>query len=75
MFLFAITTYAQDLSGNWSGIIESGKSEAAVFNFTFEKSGEEYSTIIDIPVMRVANLKPNGSKKIQLPTFARFKQV
>lgn len=58
ILLFSITTNAQDISGKWSGIIESGKSEPVVFNFTFENSGEEYSTIIDIPALRVANLKP-----------------
>jgi pimeloyl-ACP methyl ester carboxylesterase len=58
MFLFSILLYAQDISGKWSGIIESGKSEPVVFNFTFEKSGDGYLTLIDIPAMRVANLKP-----------------
>lgn len=58
ILLFSVTTYAQDLSGKWSGIIESGKSEPVVFNFYFEKNGEKYATIIDIPAMRVANLKP-----------------
>ena len=58
ILLFSITTYAQDISGKWSGIIESGKSEPVVFNFTFEKIGEEYSTVIDIPAMRITNLKP-----------------
>ncbi|MFM9987167.1 alpha/beta hydrolase family protein [Flavobacterium sp.] len=57
-FIFSIIIYAQDISGKWSGIIESGKNEPVVFNFTFEKNGEGYLTIIDIPAMRVANLKP-----------------
>jgi len=58
LLLSSITLYAQDISGKWSGIIESGKSEPVMFNFTFEKKGEVYSTIIDIPAMRVENLKP-----------------
>lgn len=58
ILLFSITTYAQDISGKWSGIIESGKGESVVFNFSFEKNGEKYSTTIDIPSMRVLNLKP-----------------
>jgi len=58
IILFSIYTYSQDISGKWSGIIESGKSEPVVFNFTFEKSGYNYTTIIDIPAMRVTNLKP-----------------
>ena len=37
------------LQGVLSRLIESEKSEPVVFNFTFEKSGEEYSTMIDIP--------------------------
>lgn len=58
ILFFFIASYAQDLSGKWSGIIESGKSEPVVFNFTIEKSGENYSTTIDIPALRAANLKP-----------------
>lgn len=58
ILFFSIASYAQDLSGKWSGIIESGKSEPVVFNFTIEKSGEKYSTTIDIPALRAANLKP-----------------
>ncbi len=50
--------YSQDVLGKWSGIVESGKKEPVVFNFTFEKIGENYTTIIDIPAMRVAELKP-----------------
>ncbi len=58
ILLFSISAYAQDISGKWSGIIESGKSEPVVFNFTFEKTGDVYRTIIDIPAMRIAGLKP-----------------
>jgi pimeloyl-ACP methyl ester carboxylesterase len=58
ILLFSIISSAQDISGKWSGIIESGKSDPVIFNFTFERSGEEYLTIIDIPAMRVASLKP-----------------
>lgn len=58
ILLFSIITYAQDISGKWNGIIESGKKEPVVFNFNFEKTGQNYATTIDIPAMRVANLKP-----------------
>ena len=58
ILFFFIAFHAQDLSGKWSGIIESGRSEPVVFNFTIEKSGENYSTTIDIPALRAANLKP-----------------
>ena len=59
LFLLISTSgFAQDISGKWSGIIESGKPEPVVFNFTFEKNGESYKTTIDIPSLRVANLKP-----------------
>lgn len=58
ILLFSLSLCAQDISGKWSGIIERGKKEPVVFNFTFEKTGETYATTIDIPAMRVAGLKP-----------------
>lgn len=57
----SISSFSQDITGKWSGIIESGKKENVVFNFTFEKSGENYATTIDIPAMRVDNLKPKAT--------------
>ena len=54
----SFSIFSQEISGNWSGIIESGKKEPVVFNFTFEKNGENYTTTISIPAMRVENLKP-----------------
>lgn len=61
LLLFSISTFSQDISGKWSGTIESGKSEPVVFNFTFEKNGGNYTTTIDIPAMRVENLKPKST--------------
>ncbi|MFV8325225.1 alpha/beta hydrolase family protein [Flavobacterium sp. ZS1P14] len=61
MLLLSISLCAQDISGKWSGIIDSRKSIPVVFNFTFEKTGENYTTIIDIPALRVAALKPKGT--------------
>src|ERR1700712_10492 len=56
--LFSISGFSQSISGKWSGIIETGKKEPVVFNFTIEKNEENYTTVIDIPAMRVAALKP-----------------
>ncbi len=56
--LFSISGFSQNISGKWSGIIEAGKKDPVVFNFTIEKNEENYTTIIDIPAMRVAALKP-----------------
>ena len=61
LLLFSISTFSQDILGKWSGTIESGKSEPVVFNFTFEKNGENYITTINIPAMRVENLKPKST--------------
>ena len=58
ILLFSISAFSQDITGTWSGIIETGKTEKVVFTFTFEKMGESYTTVIDIPAMRVADLKP-----------------
>lgn len=58
LLLSTFSIFAQDISGKWSGIIESGKKEPVTFNFTFEKNGENYTTTIDIPAMRVESLKP-----------------
>ena len=58
ILLFSISAYSQDITGLWSGVIESGKTEKVVFTFNFTKTGENYSTVIDIPAMRVAGLNP-----------------
>lgn len=56
--LFSLVGFAQDISGKWSGAIESGKKDPVVFTFTFEKREGNYATVIDIPAMRVLGLKP-----------------
>ncbi|MEO8516897.1 MAG: alpha/beta fold hydrolase [Flavobacterium sp.] len=58
ILFFSISLCAQNISGKWIGPIESGKKEPVVFNFTFEKTAENYTTTIDIPVLRVSGLKP-----------------
>lgn len=56
--LISISGFSQDISGKWSGVVEAGSGKQVIFNFTFLKVGESYNTVIDIPAMRVADLKP-----------------
>ena len=58
ILLFSIAGFSQDIEGSWNGKAESGKSGPVIFNFRIQKNGENYITIIDIPSIRVANLKP-----------------
>jgi uncharacterized protein len=58
LLLFSIAGLAQDISGNWIGVVEIQKKDSVVFNFIFTKNGENYETTIDIPAMRVVGLKP-----------------
>jgi uncharacterized protein len=57
LVLSSLVGLAQEISGTWSGVIQSGKKDPVVFNFTFAKNGDNYTTIINIPAMRVAGLK------------------
>ena len=58
MLLFSTASFSQEISGQWSGTIESKKSDPVVFNFAIEKKGATYTTTIDIPALRVTTLKP-----------------
>lgn len=63
-FVFTLSSIAgisQDISGNWSGVVEAGSGKQIVFNFTFVKDGEKYNTVIDIPALRVDALKPQNT--------------
>lgn len=58
ILLLSICCFSQNISGKWSGIIETGQSEPVVFTFDFEKTGETYTTVISIPAKRISGLKP-----------------
>jgi pimeloyl-ACP methyl ester carboxylesterase len=58
VLFFSVSGFSQDISGKWSGFVEAGSGKPTIFNFLFEKISEKYSTLIDIPAMRVTSLKP-----------------
>lgn len=55
---FSFAAFTQDISGKWSGMIETGQTEKVYFNFNFVKAGNNYTTDIEIPARKITGLKP-----------------
>ncbi len=58
ILFFSFAAFAQDISGKWSGMIETGQTEQVYFNFNFVKAGNNYTTDIEIPARKITGLKP-----------------
>ena len=58
ILFISFATFAQDISGKWSGMIETGQTEQVYFNFNFVKAGNNYTTDIEIPARKITGLKP-----------------
>ena len=56
ILLITISGFSQDISGKWSGVVQAGSGKQVVFNFNISKVGENYTTVIKIPAMRVADI-------------------
>jgi pimeloyl-ACP methyl ester carboxylesterase len=56
--LLLTNTYAQDISGTWSGEVRISTEKVIEFNFHITHDGKSYKTVIDVPTNRVKGLKP-----------------
>ena len=54
IYLFSINSFAQDISGNWIGILEIQGTELD-FGFDLVKNGNNYKTKINVPKQGLIN--------------------
>ncbi len=57
IILYSITSFSQDISGNWGGSIELD-NRTIDFVFHIDKDTSGYTSIIDIPSQRMKGIKP-----------------
>ena len=55
--LSIISTFSQDISGDWSGKAKRGEKEIT-FIFNIKRENGKYSAIMNVPTFRVSGMKP-----------------
>mgnify|MGYP001201444671 FL=1 len=58
--LSIVSTYSQDISGDWSGKAKRGDKEIT-FVFNIEQENSTYSTTMSVPTFRISGIKPSAT--------------
>jgi len=57
LFFLTLTTFSQNITGIWNGVIEVNKDTKFNFIFNIKEVGKTYQTTVDIPTQRVNGIK------------------
>lgn len=55
-----VTTYSQDISGDWSGETKRG-DKLIIFVFNIEQENSKYSATMNVPTFRISGIKPSST--------------